>query len=95
METLGFWRVGVELAPPKTDNQDDNKIFQTFCRFGTILSYRRYRNKKGEYLAFGHIVYKTKEAALRAISKANGTVIGGRTITVKKLQPGYMVCLDN
>jgi len=65
------------------DKTIDNKsLYDTFARFGNILSCKVSFDEQGNSRGFGFVHYETGEAAEEAINKTNGKLINGKKVFV-------------
>lgn len=70
------------------DKAIDNKVmYDTFSSFGNILSCKVSYDENGVSRGFGFIHYETAEAAVEAIAKTNGKLLGGKKVFVGTFVP--------
>ena len=66
----------------------DDVLSDTFAQFGTVESARIITDREtGRSKGFGFVEMSTDDEANQAISKLNGSDLGGRSVTVNEAKP--------
>ncbi|KAI8141666.1 hypothetical protein BJV82DRAFT_618643 [Fennellomyces sp. T-0311] len=78
---------GVNLYVKNLDDDiDDEKLRQEFSVYGVITSAKVMRDEKGNSKGFGFVCFSEPDEATRAITEANGRMIGSKPIYVALAQ---------
>ncbi|CDH58878.1 polyadenylate binding protein [Lichtheimia corymbifera JMRC:FSU:9682] len=78
---------GVNLYVKNLDDDiDDDKLRQEFSVYGVITSAKIMRDEKGNSKGFGFVCFSEPDEATRAITEANGRMIGSKPIYVALAQ---------
>jgi polyadenylate-binding protein len=61
---------------------DNLQLYDTFSRFGQVLSCKIESDEKGESKGYGYIQFSTQDAADKAIQTVNGNLLKGKKVFV-------------
>ena len=69
-------------------NTDDGLLKETFEKFGSVSDVKVVvDHQTGRSRGFGFVSYENIDDAATAIAQADGSLLDGRTITVKRAEP--------
>lgn len=64
------------------EESDDDKLRETFSKFGNITSAKIMRDGSGKSKCFGFVCFSTKEEATKAVTELNGHMMEGKPLYV-------------
>lgn len=67
----------------KSKSIDNKTLYDTFCAFGNILSYKFDRNSLGESMEYAFVQFEMDESAQSSFDKLNGMLLNDKKVTIR------------